>query len=250
VFGRLRPFAMLLYRLVLFFELMGVRLIDNFHPLDKTDISDLTLIIKTFERPYAVSRLVKSIQRRYPQADIMVIDDSREPISIAGVTMLKLPYDTGISFGRNAALDRCETEFFLLLDDDFVFSHRQCLSSLCQYMRTNENIDIAGGRCIDLPLWTVHNFHDLKLSEKAEPKIPLGTKVADRVVVDRVQNYFIGRTEAVRKVKWSPALKVLEHTEFFSRAKGKLLTVYDPSMLILHVKWPFDLHYMRKRYRA
>lgn len=250
VFGRLRWLALPLYKAVLRVELMGCWLVDVFYPLDKGDISDLTLIIKTFERQYAVTRLVKSIRRRYPSSNIIVVDDSRVPVDIEGVTLLKLPYDTGISFGRNIALDRCNTTFFLLLDDDFVFSYRQNLSTLCKFMRAHKSVDITGGRYIDLPLWIIHDFHAQKLREPVAPIIPLGTQIDGRIVSDKVQNYFIGRTQTVRAVKWNPVLKVMEHTDFFRRARGRLVTVHDPSMLILHVKWPFDLHYLRKRFRV
>ncbi len=68
-------------------------------------------------------------------------------------------------------------------------------------------------------------------------------------MVNKVQNYFIGRTETVKLVKWKPELKVLEHTEFFTRAAGKLVTVFHAGMQILHAKTPFDIAYLQKRYR-
>ncbi len=238
------------YRIALNASLAWHRLIDSFFPKDRGDITDITLIIKTFERPYALKRLISSIQRRYASIKIIVVDDSKQPVDIEGVELIKLPYDSGISAGRNAALARCQTPYFLLLDDDFVFSHRQRLSSLCAYMKTHDEVDIMGGRCIDLPMHIKHHFHDHGISKDLPAKIAIGNRIGGMEVVDKVQNYFIGRTETIRTHQWNPALKIAEHTEFFTRARGKLVTVYNPSMLILHVKWPFDLAYNRKRFRT
>jgi len=249
-FGRFRWLAKPLYDFLLNTELALHRFGDTFHPKDHADVSDLTAVIKTFERPYAVKRLVQSIFRFYPGLKVIVIDDSKHPQELKGVQQIVMPYDSGISAGRNRALDELGTPYFLLLDDDFVFSHRQRLGELLDIMRRHQQIDILGGRYIDLPFYIQHDFQDLPLGpHAAAPKIPLGTIFDGHPVVNKVQNYFIGRTETVRTVKWKPELKVLEHTEFFTRASGKLTTVFHAGMRILHAKTPFDLAYLKMRYR-
>ncbi len=42
-------------------------------------------------------------------------------------------------------------------------------------------------------------------------------------------------------------LKRMEHADFFTRAKGVLLTTFDRSFCVLHARTPFDEAYMRKR---
>ena len=69
-------------------------------------------------------------------------------------------------------------------------------------------------------------------------------------MVDKVQNYFIARTESVRRVRWNNDLKVLEHTEFFTRARGGITTAFRDDMLVLHAKTPFDIAYHRHRFRT
>ena len=185
---------------------------------------------------------------------ILVVDDSHEPQPIDGIDTLIMPYDSGISAGRNRALDEINTPYFLLLDDDFIFSYHQHLAPLLELMERAPEIDILGGRCIDLPLLSQHTFQRSPLHPtQAKAKTALGTQYRCGrhrcVVVDKVQNYFVGRTRTVREVKWNPALKVQEHTEFFTRARGRLTTVFHPGMHILHAKTPFDLAYMVMRYR-
>ena len=43
-------------------------------------LSDITILIKTFERPEYLDRLIKSIKLYYPNIKIIVADDSRNPI--------------------------------------------------------------------------------------------------------------------------------------------------------------------------
>ena len=118
------------------------------------------------------------------------------------------------------------------------------------------NIDILGGRCIDLPFFTIRNFQDtpfqeLRLAPNVAPRAPIGTLLGENRVVDKVQNYFIGRTSQVRKVCWNEKMKAGgEHEDFFARAKGVLVTAYREDMLILHAKTPFDRAYLSQRFRV
>lgn len=249
VYGRLRWLAKPCYDLVLSSQLLINRLFDYFSSKDNSDLSELTLLIKTFERPYAVKRLVKSIKRHYPVVKIVVIDDSRKPLTISGVKMVHLPYDSGASVGRNTALEQIMTKYFLLLDDDFVFSRRQNLGALVEQMERYPNIDILGGRVIDLPLYIVHNFQDMPLNNKSLAESKLGTVYGENTIVKKTTNFFIAKTNSVKKVKWNETLKTEEHSEFFNRAYGVLTTAYRPTMLILHAKTPFDRAYLVKRYR-
>ena len=66
-------------------------------------------------------------------------------------------------------------------------------------------------------------------------------------VHDKVANFYIARTESIRKVGWDPQIKRLDHADFFTRAKGVLTTVFDPAFKVLHARTPFDRDYMRKR---
>ena len=81
--------------------------------------ANLTAIIKTFERPRALDRLIRSIRRDYPDLPIIVGDDSFHPYRRTDVEYLRLPPDIGASAGRNAMLHRVQTPLFLQLDDDF-----------------------------------------------------------------------------------------------------------------------------------
>lgn len=76
------------------------------HPLVD---EQLTVVIKTFERPAVLQRLLDSIRRSYRRLAIIIVDDSRVPVNPEGVRAIVIPYNNGISAGRNAALEEVDT---------------------------------------------------------------------------------------------------------------------------------------------
>ena len=95
-------------------------------------MNDITFIVKTFERFYCIKRLVKSIFKYYPDANILIADDSEvscktyfyKKYGDGNITVYELEKDCGLSYGRNFLLERVKTKYFVLLDDDFVFDKR------------------------------------------------------------------------------------------------------------------------------
>ncbi len=208
----------------------------------------LTAIIKTFERPEAVMRLVASIKVKYPDLHIIVADDSHHAQEIDGVETILLPYNQGATVGRNAALSRVKTKYFLLLDDDFVFYRHTDLEKSLSILDANRQIDIMGGEVVDLPFFTVSDYSQASLfPTDAKATLPQGSSIAGLPVFDMVANFFLARTDRVKVVGWDPNLKNLAHADFFTRAKGVLSTVFNRELKVLHAKTPFDAVYMKDR---
>ena len=69
---------------------------------DRRLLKDVTAIIKTFERPHALTRLLRSIQKFYPELRVIVGDGSFSPSPRRDVQYIRLPPDVGVSAGRNA----------------------------------------------------------------------------------------------------------------------------------------------------
>lgn len=208
----------------------------------------LTAIIKTFERPEAVRRLVASIKVKYPDLHIIVADDSQYAQEIDGVETILLPYNQGATVGRNAALSRVKTKYFLLLDDDFVFYRLTDLENPLSILDANQQIDIIGGEVVDLPFFTVSDYSQAALfPTDKKATLPKGSSIAGLPVFDMVANFFLARTDRVKVVGWDPNLKNLAHADFFTRAKGVLTTVFDHELKVLHAKTPFDTVYMKDR---
>jgi hypothetical protein len=65
--------------------------------------------------------------------------------------------------------------------------------------------------------------------------------------MDKVPNFFLARTAAVRSVAWDPALKLIEHADFFTRARGLIVSAQWNGWRILHRRDPFDRDYLEFR---
>ena len=63
----------------------------------------------------------------------------------------------------------------------------------------------------------------------------------------KVANFYLARTAAVRAVGYDPALKRMDHADFFTSAYGRLVCVEDHSWFCLHDKTRFDRHYLAHR---
>jgi glycosyltransferase involved in cell wall biosynthesis len=246
VAGPLRRVAAPLHALAIRAELAiaGLRASDPDRSLD----DQLTILIKTFERPAILRRLVASIRRGYPSLPIIVVDDSRRPIELPGVETIALPFDSGVSAGRQAGLARVQTPFVMVADDDFVFLPTTALAPAVRRIADNARIDILGGQLIDLPQL---RFREPPLGQifatSATPIVPIGTAIDGLLVCDKVANFYIARTERLRLVGWDAALRRIDHADFFTRALGVLVTVFDRELRALHAQTPFDAAYMKHR---
>ncbi len=75
----------------------------------------VTFIFKSFERQKQARALVKSIRKYYPGTRMVIADDSSSPLqipSIAGdLTIIQMPFNSGLSKGLNLALAEVNTPF-------------------------------------------------------------------------------------------------------------------------------------------
>lgn len=246
----LRSAARIAYDVAVAVQLLGDRVLDAMAPGPRQDalLDQLTAVVKTFERPRVLRRLVRSIRRFHPRLEVIVVDDSREPTRLPGVTTLTLPFNSGLSAGRAAGLAQVRTPYILVLDDDFVFYRGTRLSAALAVMEAEPRIDIMGGMVVNLPLRTAADYRDAALfPTPAQPVHPIGSSLAGLQVYDKIANFYIARTERLREVGFDPRLRLAEHVDFFTRARGVLTTVYNPGMRCLHAKTPFDAGYMAYR---
>lgn len=245
--GPLRPLAAPIHALAIRAELAIDR--RRAPAPEERELDDrVTILIKTFERPQILARLVASIRRLYPSLPILVVDDSRAPSALATVETIALPFDSGVSAGRQAGLDRVRTPYVLILDDDFIFQHDTQLAPTLARLERNASIDLIGGQLIDLPLWTRRSPPLGQIfPTRARPLAPIGSRIDGMLVCDKVANFYLARTDRLQLVGWDPGLRRIDHADFFTRALGVLVSVFDPTMRCLHAQTPFDAAYMAHR---
>src|SRR3990167_8820718 len=107
-------------------------------------MNDITFIVSTFERVDCLKNLIKSIKKYYPDVPIFVADDSEEKSEIQGVEYYRLEFDSGLCIKRNFLLSKVKTKYFLLLDDDFIFTEDTRIEELVRVAELG--FDIVGGK--------------------------------------------------------------------------------------------------------
>lgn len=264
---------------------------DKFYFISSSDFmlnekeKDISIIIKTFKRPENLKRLLSSLQRLKCNLPVFVADDSPEPYETEMRQLFPdinlyynaLPFDTGLSEGRNILLRQVTTPYFLLCDDDFIFDRRSRVQWMKRQLIKNR-LDILGGVFFEYQpktkwQWRWHQLK-YKLLNKCGVVIPPsiinnyfgryeinGTECsvhktkyeAPLTLCDYCHNYFIAKTEAVRNAGgWKKELKVGEHEHFFVKAKMKGLKVATTQEAgIIHGNF-YDSHesYFEYRNRA
>jgi hypothetical protein len=209
--------------------------------------SNVSFLIKTFERPDALKRLLISIDKFYgyvgKSLSILVADDSKNPL-MPDIEMRNnllyypLEFDKGTSFGRNYLLDRVNTKYSLILDDDFVFYQKTDVRILFHKMMENPEIDILAG--------AVHYRNGKKINSNCLFKLAHGNlyRVFTPYKVDNFLNYydfvvdfFLAKTETIRNIRWNEILKTVEHTAFFLDCyKQEVVIAEYPKVKIYHDK--------------
>ena len=208
---------------------------------------DLSVLVKTFQRPDALHRLVASIRRFYPRIAVLVVDDSEEPLDPVpdGVTRYwHLPFDSaGLSAGRNFGLRHVETEHVLVCDDDMVFGRRTDLGAMVRTV-TSTRFDLVSCMWMDHDPWTSIRRGYRRFEGTLE--ITGGTLVhrlgATRGTVDGlpvfdiVHQFFVAPADVLRRDPYDERLKIgPEHVEFFLRLKERgVLCTRLPDAVVHH----------------
>jgi hypothetical protein len=200
----------------------------------------VTIMIKTFGRMEKVFSLVHSIKKRYPYISIIASDDSERAYRVKSGKLrffdyLALPYDTGLSGGRNQMLQLIKTEYFLTLDDDFQFDENSVIEGLLHGLE-HGGFDIVAGK-------NPRDEHRFKLDFCGLFRIDTDTLYLEPGEygvhagcnhVDFVPNLFVARTSLRDRIKWDDQLKLGEHEDFFLRAKSLGLRVGTCAAVAFH----------------
>jgi GT2 family glycosyltransferase len=201
--------------------------------------SEVSMIIKTFERPRALERLLRSILAS-PVADcnILISDDSRRSIASdlfrrENIRYFKLPYDSGLAYGRNFLVERVGTPYCVLLDDDFFFIPATRLEILLDIVK-HRGFDLAAGKC-DGPKPGSGNIELAQKNLSIKMGAPPRSMLNGLPVYDLTNNFFLAKTETLRDVPWDNRFKIYgEHTDFFLRYSAKYRVTFVDEVAIGH----------------
>jgi len=243
------------YRVATAGALVAVRGVDRLaaeraDPAERAESArTVTMVVKTFKRPDVARRLVRSARTVF-DGRIVVADDSPTPMTFEDplVDVIAMPFNSGVSVGRNAALDAVDTEFVLVTDDDLVFTAATDVDAARRRLEAYPEVDAVGFVRVELPRWMAHDFGpDALLKGHREPLRPWGELVGGLPVRLKIEQTYLARTEAIRRVRWDPRIRMVDHADFFSRAAGEIVVVLDQAIRAYHARTPFDPEYTRYR---
>lgn len=200
--------------------------------------NNVTIVTKTFIRPWIIARLVRSAQTHFPDIPIVVADDGGPPYANEVVEVppvqdyVKLPFDTGLGAGRNRAVEKVQTPYLLLCDDDFVFDANACIDEMLAVLDM-EGLDLLAFRARGYRDHILPYHSTFRIRGKRLQRVGIQPAPGLYTPCELTLNCFIARTEAVRQIPWDDRLKLREHWDFFYRWKkaGKRVAVYNRGWL-------------------
>lgn len=218
-------------------------------------INNVTFIYKSFERQRMAKRLYKNIRRYYPGVRVIIADDSRKPLKMRGngLTIVQLPFNRGLSYGLNRALERVETPFTVRLDDDVLLTPFTGIHQLLSFLNQHPEIHLAAFQACSYPCNSAREhaqeYVSSGMKNAAKPLIiPHMTKIDDtHYVMGKTPNLFLIRTEEYKALGYDDNIRMIDHHEFFLRAAGNIVSAMDTDAFVFHYHNRFDKAYRKYR---
>lgn len=261
--GRLEPLVYGAYSVLIFLERHVLSLRWYLQGFRKPDAQaqafvaeNVTFLYKSFERQRLAARLYRNIHSYYPGARVIIADDSAKPLQLTGdnLTVLQLPFNSGLSYGLNRALEQVQTPYVMRMDDDELLTLRTDVHGELKFLMEHPQADLAGfgvvstPRCLP-PEKSAALYYRQSMAGAPKPlKIPHMTLLdPSHIVLGKTANVFLTRTDRLREIGWDDHIRMIDHNEFFTRAAGNLVSVMNPHTVILHCHNQFNRKYQSFR---
>lgn len=80
--------------------------------------------------------------KKYKQQNKLIIEKYKKINN--NIKYLDLPHDTGLSYGRNAIVKKCNTKYIMIIDDSRTFNLNTNINKMIKFLE-NTNYDLIGG---------------------------------------------------------------------------------------------------------
>ncbi len=198
----------------------------------------LTIGIKTFHRPQCLLHCVASIRKQFKNIVILIADDSDDAMkqknievlrSFQDVTIISLPFNSGLSFGRNQIVKQTNTPYFLTLDDDNFISEKTKILESLAFLEHYRDFDLLAGICPERGklygeksasysmCFSRFLHQDGQRTIRTNPNfLRINNPYLFRTFkTDITLNLFIARTAVLKLFPWNENKKLGEHEDFF-----------------------------------
>jgi glycosyltransferase involved in cell wall biosynthesis len=200
-------------------------------------LSDVTILVTTFLRPGYLRECLETIKTGLPECDVIISCDdnlSHDKIPPGRYTWASLPFDSGLSAKRNAAVAHTTTKYALLGCDDFDFSPlnvRRGVARMIDVLDAHSEVDVVvgtfNGRAYEGTLEYVPGEYikEHRLLNGSIEMICRGARPAYKI--DIGINYFLARTSVLREIPWDENIGPIggEHGDWFMTMKQAKKTV-------------------------
>ena len=200
----------------------------------------LTIGIKTFCRPHTLNESLHTLFTKniiyYP---IIIVDDSLNKYKVQNmyvinkykkkysqdIKLIFLPFDSGLSKGRNVIVNNCKTKYLMIIDDSRTFTTNLNVTNMIRFLEENPDYHLISG-VIDSRKGINSHFSGLfnsiyenkdgVINIHAGPIKKIENKLFKNIYDTNIGlNVFIARTECLKNVKWDDRQKLGEHKLFF-----------------------------------
>ncbi len=219
-----------------------------------SSFNDVTAILKTHNRPEALKKCIESLRRFYPLIKILVVDDSvkQRPGYASQVDQFYATDNRALSYGWNFGVEKAETTYVLIGDDDFVYTENSNLQALLDLM---EVADIAGGATIFKgEMQHYEGTYSWDGKRKHMRMLPLEEKYLEHKGhqyqdTDFTANFFIAKRDAVLGGWEENIVMMYEHDDFFLQMfETDLKVAYCKEATVIHDTPAATQDYFKDRY--
>lgn len=228
------------------------------------------ILIKSFIRFDSLKRLIDGIIKYFPDVIVRIADDSipdrdlnlkpheqeilRKQLArrddlldfidgYSNIHFYSLPFDTGLSAGRNFLVKKVQLPYFVIMDDDFIITKRTDLDRLYRVVTSKDNIILVSGgvdygrhmmRIGEVTIGKDGQYHKVLYGKNA-PRIKLSD--VECIPCRLAPNFFIANIELFKRYNlwWEPDIKTYcEHALFFLRIPDSLEIYYTEECIVNH----------------
>jgi glycerol-3-phosphate cytidylyltransferase len=228
--------------------------------------------IKTFMREKTLARTLESIGQFFPYPyRLYIADDSRpseekervyQKLEDKGHVIIRLPYDVGLSCGRNQIVKAVTEPYILMLDDDLMLADAESIHKMRHILDERPEIGLVAGVVMleDGGYFSNESYvkglqlevTDGALRRVAMPRVPITLDGTSFVYADQVPNFFMARRELFAEVRWDERIKIeYEHMDFFlemAKTKWKAAVCLDAKCI--HARPEVNMEYSQHRRNA
>ena len=211
----------------------------------------ITICMKTLYRRRLLKEHLKFIRKKLPNIKVIISDDSDEEYIKEtkneikqyldkNTTYIELPFDSGLSKGRNECVKLVTTPYIILTDDSRTIDiSNKKLIEFINFLEKNREYSLITGYCpqrsgIYRHFTKEYYFDDEKKIKEKDIDKSKGIKYNNFTFykIGRGNNTFIARTKVLKENKWNDKMKVGEHRTFFRNLfKNDIKSLYCKDLI-------------------